>query len=442
MPTINGIPFPDDASEAEILSFFEAHQDLVGDGAESPSRVSEPAGPPVEAKGEHPHARTARLFADLASTIGAGVGGALGMAGGPAGAIAGAGLGGAAGQGVKRLTQAAMGDRDLSKETPASVGADLGVEGLKQAAWQAVGLPVAAGIAKVGSGMQGLARRAMKGAIKPDRGYLEKMAGARRGGINAMENEIVDTALTERVNPVRKGGLDKLQGVIEDTAATRQRLIRNAPDAPISGQARGVERSLAVEAGRAARGTAPQSRVASIQRLAEDVATDPGKTTSAFDAAGELVTRPRNLRPTELAENIEQDNNILRGLFGGQDKAAEIGARLRVQRANTASLDRAAGTGEASRKMKRLIDLRNVGNIALRRSESTNPINLTDIISLSAGRPGVLAGSIGMKAPILAELSLLANRGGAGLTRTGAPLSREATRALLALMASHGDTEP
>lgn len=338
--------------------------------------------------------------------------------------------------------------------------------------------------------------RSMKAAVKPDRGYLEKMAGSKRGGIAKMETEIAETALDEGVNPVRRSGMDKLQGKIEGVAAERTGRINSAPDVPVAKSGRRAMAGGRLTRRVMARGDAPQDDMAVVEKFLEDLKNSPrtseefvqgvtfenarpvrakqgqvsftgysapsvsgqsqmlwqgrpalsaqvgGATTRAANdtlraVPGEAKRRLKDLTPKELADTIEAGNDRLRGLFNGQSKNAEVQARLNVQRARTRSLDEAANTGELSNKMRKLIDLRNVGNIATRRAESNNPISLTDVISFSAGRPAVAAGSIGMKAPVLADIAGALNRAGKSV---GTPSERaEALRRILvAYLANQG----
>lgn len=281
--------------------------------------------------------------------------------------------------------------------------------------------------------LQRMGLRSMKAAIKPDRGYTEKMAGAKRGGIAAMENEIAQTALDEGINPVRRSGLDKLQGKIDDVAAQREALIDAAPDLPVpksglKAMAAG-RRSLKVMS----RGDAPQDDIATVQKFLDDSVTSPRVSVKTPTATGAQSTL-RDLTPKELAQTAEAGNDRLRGLFNGQSKNAEVQARLRVQRARTRALDEGAGTRPLSDKMRKLIDVRNTGNIATARAERNNPISLTDIISLSAARPAVFAGSVGMKAPIQADLANLMNRTGKSLSGAPSANAEALRRALLALI--------
>jgi len=375
-----------------------------------------------------------------------------GFAAGPWGAGAGAALG-------SKLTGGS--NREALTSGAWNVAVPKAMEGAISAA-----RPVVSGLMRRG------AEKAMGAALKPDRGYLEKMAGAKKGGIAAMEREVVDTALTNNINPVTSSGADKLQRLIDETATARTGKINAAANAPVSGSGRAADRAGLKSLALAKRGDAPQGDIASVQSFMDDLRASPstsevsqqrvsfrdapsapktggdgagsfsrfrqpdvqeshalwqgrpsashqvgGATTRAGQprleaVRGEEVRRLKDLTPKELQRTVESGNERLRGMFSGNTKNSEIQARLRVQRARTKTLDTAAGTADESQAMRRLIDLRNVSNIAQRRSESTNPVSLTDIISLSAGRPGVLLGSVGMKAPALAGIAKLLNRGG------------------------------
>lgn len=352
--------------------------------------------------------------------IPSGMAAAGGFFGGPLGSGAGAGLGVlATGGSIKQA----------GKEAAINAAVPFGLE-------KVIGRlrPMASGL------LQGVGKRAMKGAIKPDRGYLEKMGGSKVGGIAKMEDEIVDTAMSRNINPVRRKGMDQIQGAIDEAATAREAAINAAPNTPIAGSGRAADRAALKQLAVSKRGDAPQDDIATVLKFLDELRTSPqtsevvkqgvsfapttspvvgptGQAITRLQAVpGKAVSAPKDLTPREAATTIEAGNDRLRGLFNGQTKNSEIQARLAVQRARTKSLDSAAGTGDASDKMRRLIDLRNVSNIAVRRAESNNPISLTDVISLSTGRPAVLAGSIGMKAPVLGELALLMNRGGKSLS--------------------------
>jgi len=311
-----------------------------------------------------------------------------GFAAGPWGAGAGAALG-------SKLTGGS--NREALTSGAWNVAVPKAMEGAISAA-----RPVVSGLMRRG------AEKAMGAALKPDRGYLEKMAGAKKGGIAAMEREVVDTALTNNINPVRRSGADNVQRLIDETATARTGKINAAANAPVSGSGRAADRAGLKSLALAKRGDAAKDDIATVRAFLDDLRTSPTTTSTGADG----VSRLRDLTPKELQRTVESGNERLRGMFSGNTKNSEIQARLRVQRARTKTLDTAAGTADESQAMRRLIDLRNVSNIAQRRSQSTNPVSLTDIISLSAGRPGVLLGSVGMKAPALAGIAKLLNRGG------------------------------
>lgn len=307
------------------------------------------------------------------------------------------------------------------------------------------------------------AGRAMAGALKIDRGYLEKMAGAKRKGIAKMEQEIIETAVRSGVNPLRDRGANRVQSMIEGTDAARTAKIQAAPAVPVRGSGRHALRAAGDMARRVRKGDAPQGDIAQVRQFVKDLTTSPD-TSEAFmqrvsfplqpvrsasgsvtDMAarakpGAVQSRLKDLTPQELAETITAGNDRLRGLFSGQGKNAELRSRLAVQRARTKDLDRAAGTAPESQQLRQLIDLRNVTNIARRRADANNPISLTDVISLSAGRPAVLAGSIAMKPKMLADISVLLNTASRGAGRsTGATAQRGA---LLAALLGAEDDEP
>lgn len=376
------------------------------------------------------------------------------LGGGPVGAGIGAAVGTLSERGLDK------GNIDRTDVT------DSAFDGGKTAASALVGGKVGtAALRAVAPPAQRLAQRFMKSAMKADRGYLEKMSGSKHGGIAKMEDEIVDTALSRNINPVSRKGLDKVHDAIDDVSARRTGVIRSAPATPIPFSGGRADRAALKGLAKAKRGDAPQDDIAAVEALIKDLRTSPktseisqqgvsfaSQPSSLLNAQGQPLMRMRavpgketsrlkDLTPTETAEAITAGNDRLRGLFGGTTKNAEIQARLGVQRTRTASLDKAAGTKPMSEDMRRLIDLRNVGNIALRRADASNPISMTDVISLSAGRPAVGAVSAGMKSANLGRLSVLLNRMARSAGKPSA--TTEQTRSLLAsLMASHpGDTK-
>ena len=375
--------------------------------------------------------RAAKFFREHLPEIAAAGGGAAAAASGVGLPLAAAlaGLLGAGGRGG----QIAM-DATEGKVSP-SIGqdiADMGIEGVTQGAMAYGGGRVFDAAGRVG---QAMGKRALKGAMKMDRGFLSKMAGAKQAGINAMEDQIVDTAIRHNVNPITRGGEGKIQSAIDRVAGARTGEIARAPNVPISGQADAMVNAARRKLSRVGRGPAPQDDIATVRNFIKDLETSPQMsklrqtgvksqtvTSPIVDAGGKPITHTvtspiveRKLvdqTPVELSEAVEQGNKRLSGLFSGGAKDSEIQARLAVQKAMTRSLDRAAGTRGLSRELKNLINLRESSQIARRRSSATNPVSITDVISLSSGHPGIALASAGMKAPALAAGGLLLNRTG------------------------------
>lgn len=306
--------------------------------------------------------------------------GQLSMAGGFVGGAPGAGLGAMAGT---KLIGGSDKDAAIGGITNSVIPAVINKA-------IAASRPMVSGLLRRG------AERTMKSALKPDRGYLEKMAGARKSGIVKMETDLVRTALENNVNPLRQSGTDKIQGLIDDVAQMRQLKIQRAPNTPVPRSGARADRAARIERARLSRGDAPQDDLA----VADDV-IDKMRLSPRTASGGQL----RDLTPRELDETVKAGNDRLRGLFGGNSKSAEVQTRLGVQRARSQSLDRAAGTRAESDTMKRLIDLRNVAQIARRRAEARDPIGITDIISLSAGNPAVTVGSAAMKPAMQGDLA-------------------------------------
>lgn len=393
--------------------------------------------------GEQPQERTwTDTAVDALPMVGGMIGGLVSAPAGP-GMLVGAALGAAGGEAWRQNL-----NRLRGRSAPSSMGEAAGKiarEGAESAAGAFFGAGVNKGINAARPVVSRLFRRGavrgMKSALKPDRGYLEKMAGAKRGGIVKMENELAETALDENINVMRNKGVSALQSKIDATDVQRTGRINAAPDEEITRSGRNALRAGRRTQRKVARGDAAQDDIAAAERFLGELQTSPqtsrvtrqgvefvDETSPVLDSAGKSIGRLRavpgkevrelaNLTPKQQADVIQANNDRLRGLFNDQSKNVEIQSRLAVQRARTADLDRVAGTKELSQRMRKLIDLRNVGNIAKRRSDSVNPVSLTDIISLSAGRPAVFLGSVGMKAPNLASLSLLMNRAGKSVAK-------------------------
>lgn len=435
--------FPDGMPEAEMAQAIEdvASEQQVRD--RPPSMAELDMGFGAGGFSEDDRVRVQREGRKQLPVVGALLGG------GPIGA----GIGAAAGKLAERGLS--KGDIDLTDAKDAAI-----TGGATAAGGLVGGKVITAGLRAAAPPVQRLAQRFMKSAIKADRGYLEKMAGSKHGGIAQMEDEIVDTALSRDINPVTRKGMGKVHDAIDDVSARRTTAIRSAPNAPIAFSGGRADRAALKGLAKANRGDAPQDDIAAVENLLRDLRTSPktsevsqqgvsfmDEPSAILNAQGKPVMRTRavpgketsrlkDLTPTETAEAITAGNERLRGLFSGTTKNAEIQARLGVQRARTESLDQAANTKPLSNNMRRLIDLRNVGNIALRRADASNPVSITDVISLSAMHPTALAGSVGMKSANLGRLAVLLNKAGRSAGKTTA--STEKTRSLLAsLMASH-----
>jgi hypothetical protein len=280
-----------------------------------------------------------------------------------------------------------------------------------------------------------LGRRAIKGSLKVDRCYLEKMATARKQGLMGAEDEIVDTVLAQpgRRNVLTHAGADRLQGRLNEAGAARQAKIQAAPDVPVahSGAAQGqtLNRRLTKEL------DATQSEgVDATRKVLRDLSANPKY---GANAQGEL----RDLTPQELARRVEADNADLRSMFG-REQAPGLEAVKAVRGINAKMLDRAAGTKADSQQMKKLIDLRNVTNIARRRGEARDVIGITDVVSLSAGRPEVLGATTAMRPAVQMQIGLVLDKLRRGIPLQGTAVEREALKAIAqSLMASGHESE-
>lgn len=234
------------------------------------------------------------------------------------------------------------------------------------------------------------AMRFVKGGIKAPLQYLEHMAGAGAAGADAMEDRIARTVLDSGVNPMRAKGARRLQGDINKTAAARTAKIEAAPDVPVPGSGNRATKAFhRVMKGRTNQ-TDATKELKQVRAVMRSQAANP-----RFGAndTGELP----DLTPKELAELITGDNRTLSEAYGRTPKPARLEAVKEAKAARAGALDEAAGTKELSARMRDLIDVRNVSDLARQRAGKRDAIGITDIISLSAGRPEVLAATTMMR---------------------------------------------
>jgi hypothetical protein len=325
------------------------------------------------------------------------------------------------------------------------------------------------GVGLVAGLMKRLGDRSMKGAMKIDRSYLNKMRGGRSVPIAEREQEIIDTANKLRINPVSPKGIHTTHEAVDAAQAQRQALIDAAPDVPVKGSGKAAVHEGRKVAQRLGRGEAPQARVGESLKTVQQVIDSPrtgevtrqgvsfqqtpsqilgpnGKPVTKLTAVpGKEVRAAKDLRPKELAETITQTNEELRGLFGDTKLGPRAQTLMGTQGARREALDRVAGTAQNSDTMRRLIDLRNTQAIASHRMATHNPISLTDVISLSAGRPLVAAASFGMKPRALgAAGAALSQSVAPAIGRTAAPVgvTGEALARALLMMLSPDEQEP
>jgi hypothetical protein len=373
-------------------------------------------------------------------------GGMLGSALGPIGAAVGGGAGAAA--------------RNLYQGRPITEG--VATDAAIQGAAQLLG-PL---ISKAKSALVPIAQKGhdvlMKGALKMDRGYLNKMTGP-RGDLAAKEQRILNTVRGLGVNPTTRAGGERIQSAIEDIAAKRTAKIAAAPDEPVPRSGRAAEHAGRRVTEKIGRGEAPRERLATSRGVVEQIKESPRtgeaalqrvsfaqQPTPILDASGRPITRlvpiagkeirrAKDLTPQQLAETIEETNNELRGLFGDAKLGPRAETLMGIKGARGQSLDLAARTGPLSRQMRDLIDVRNVSQIARRRADAYNPIGLTDVISLSAGRPTVLAASMSMKPKTQGALAALLGRKARTLAEPGASevMTPQLARLLHLLLTSH-----
>lgn len=403
LPDGRVLEFPDDATPDEIEAALNG----------GPSQSATPA-----AKGWLETIADAaiatgpqRIFQreNLPTTLGA-VGAALTGGLGLIPAAAGAALGGSTGAALNAA-------RDGRLPTRREIALEGGVQGVGTLA----GGAAARGVAKVGE-MAG--RKLMGSALKIDRGYLKKMAQAEPGEtLVGKEDRLIAKALDADGNVLRHSGTNRLQDALDRVSDQRATAISLAPQAPVKGSGRQIESGVVASAADET-GLAPQDNLDEIARVVRQIRDNPRVNTNAsglVTPGGAPPLGVRDLTPRELADVIEGTNRNLQGLFG--DTSAAASARAKALKGGVAAAREALETAvpesrTLGREMRDLIDLRNVSQLAQARANNQNLVGLTDVISLSAGRPAVLAASVAQRPVIAAALGRGAWRAGKGAGRT------------------------
>jgi hypothetical protein len=159
----------------------------------------------------------------IGGAIGAGLGG---MAGG-IGSVPGAALGGAAGESARELYDFFTGDTEHFD--PASSALDrtgkIATQGAIQGATELGGkLLFGAG---GGNAMIDRSKKLYQGVLKPTKSLLKKTTAYATGGYNSALDELLTTALEERV-PATKAGLSKTQDLIDTVDQSRRDLVANS----------------------------------------------------------------------------------------------------------------------------------------------------------------------------------------------------------------------
>ncbi len=300
------------------------------------------------------------------------------------------------------------------------------------------------GLTKIPQALGKLGRRAIKGSLKVDRGYLQNMATARKQGLMGAEEELVDTVLAQpgRRNVMTAAGANRVQRRIEGVNDAYNAKVDAAPDVrkPGSGADQVNELRTLLDSGLDA--TRSEGRQAT-QGVLDDLVANPKY--GAPITAQQLVSGkrtgagPRDLTPKEMRARIEADNKELRGMWG-QQQTPGVEAVKRVKSVNSRNLDEVAGTGPESQQLKKLIDLRNVTNIARRRGEARDMVGITDAVSMSAGRPEVLLVTTAMRPAVQMQIGLTLDKIKRGIPLKGTADERAALQAIVeAMMApSHG----
>lgn len=255
--------------------------------------------------------------------------------------------------------------------------------------------------------------RLMRGAVKAPSSEINKMSGASRAGLDAKSEQIAQTALREGVNPMTARGLETIQQRVENLGKVRDSDIAAAPQVPIAGSGRRQLTSLrpVVDKYRGSAQSTPQADLREIQLFARDMKSNPDITTR-----GPGRTRPmRDLSPNELNQLNKGDNKALTGKFNKVGDAEIDARRAVIDQRRTEMESVVPGTKDTGRKMNELINLRNVANVARKRSEGRDGVGINDMIALGSGRPETLVLSTAMRPAVQAGIGGMLHRTGAAL---------------------------
>jgi hypothetical protein len=261
--------------------------------------------------------------------------------------------------------------------------------------------PIQAGLERTGT-------RLMRGAVKPATGEINKMQGAAKMGLDAKSDQIAQVALKENVNPMTRGGLETIQQRIDALDSVRDADIAGAAQVPVQGSGFRQLSSLRPVSQRYKVQSTPDADVQSVVGLGKEMARNPALTKPTGKGM-------RDLTPNELNALNKGDNKALSGKMG-KINDAEIDARKAVTGSRRADMEAVApGTKETGRRMSDLINLRNVSNVARKRGEGRDGLGLTDLVTLSSGRPETFLLSTAMRPAVQAGI-------GKGLYNTGQAL--------------------
>jgi hypothetical protein len=278
------------------------------------------------------------------------------------------------------------------------------------------------------------ALRWIKGGLKVPLSYLEHMSGAGKEGADAMEDRIARTVLSADVNPMRAKGVTALQKQIEGSARQYEAAVDAAPATPITGVSRRALNATHRVSGDRINQTAPTKDLKQVEAVRKSMIEHPRYGVDPNNPqAGLADTTPR-----QTADMIAADNKVLSESFGKTPKIARLDAIKAARASRADDLDAVAGTKAITTRMRDLIDLRNVSDLARQRAGKRDAIGITDIISLSSARPAVLAATTMMRPSIQVGTGRMMGKTAQRLAGLDANWQlREVIRALLG-QASHG----
>ena len=261
--------------------------------------------------------------------------------------------------------------------------------------------------AAVGRPLIALARRMYQGALKPTKSVVSHMPGG--GSLASREAALADTGLREGINVSRRG-LEKTSERVSELDDAVTAAIQGS-NATINPQA--VSRTLTDTFSQFRNQVAPMRDLRAIANVGNE-----------FRAIN------RGPIPVQRAQELKQGTYRAQQKKYGQQGGAEVEAEKRLARALKDEIASAVpAVAPLNAQQSSLLSLKSALEDAMRRTGNRDVIGLTDIVAAGT-KPGLLAATMAMRAPVQSGAARLLHRTG----QSAAPdhTLRAAVMALLA----------